>query len=269
MSPGGLILVPLLGTRRSLLFGSFLFISAPILTFFSLNVSVHLVSCTYGLLNGFAVNIIMLGSYNSLINDLLPKIFSVTTVMPVTWFPDHRGKVIGFVNGGFGLASTVFSPLQSLLVNPHNVSPVSRNITDSAGETEMSSSSYFTDPEVLANVPSLLLYMSAIYAVTLSIGAVLVVEKEPEKVEIVDLKRKLSDSFSYLYHETFPRLDFYLLWLTRFLFLTIDAGALAHWKTFSFTQSDDDKLVSIAGGVSGVANCLSRLCRTRQTSLLT
>ena len=58
---GGLILVPLLGSRRSLIFGSFLFISAPVLTYFSLNVSVLLVSCTYGLLNGFAVNIIMLG----------------------------------------------------------------------------------------------------------------------------------------------------------------------------------------------------------------
>ena len=175
--------------------------------------------------------------------------------MPVSWFPDHRGKVIGFVNGGQGLASTVFSPVQSLLVNPHNVSPVSTNTTNSTG-------SYFTDPEVLDNVPYLLLYMSAIYAVILSIGAVLVVEKDPGKVEMVDLKRKLSESFSFLYQQTFTRLDFYLLWLTRLLFLTIDAGALAHWKTFSFTQSDNDKLVTIAGGVSGVANWLSRLRRT-------
>ena len=77
----------------------------------------------------------------------------------------------------------------------------------------------------------------------------------------MDLRRNLSDSLSFLYHETFPRLDFYLLWLTRFLFLSIDAAALAHWKTFSFTKSHNDKLVSIAGGVSGVFNCLSRLGR--------
>merc|ERR1711997_893825 len=79
------------------------------------------------------------------------------------------------------------------------------------------------------------------------------------KRESVDLKQKLSESLSYLYHQTFTRLDFYLLWLNRFLFLTVGAGALAHWKPFAFTQSDDDKLVSLAGGVSGVANCLSRL----------
>ena len=45
--------------------------------------------------------------------------------MPVTWFPEHRGKVIGFVMASHGLAQTVFSPLQTLVVNPANVSPVS------------------------------------------------------------------------------------------------------------------------------------------------
>ena len=30
----------------------------------------------------------------------------VTMTLPVTWFPDHRGKVIGFIASGFGLSST-------------------------------------------------------------------------------------------------------------------------------------------------------------------
>ena len=177
-------------------------------------------------------------------------------MMPITWFPRHKGKVIGFIQGGFSLASTVFSPLQSVLVNPANIPPSSSNITNTTGEM-----SYFTDPEVLANVPLLLLYMAAMYAVILSIGVVLLVEKGPGKTESVDLKKKLSESLSYLYHQTFTRLDFYLLWLTRFLFYTVAAGAMAHWKTFAFTQSDDDKLVTIVGGVSGLANCLSKLRR--------
>ena len=182
-------------------------------------------------------------------------------MMAVTSFPRHKGKVIGFIQGGFSLASTVFSPLQSLVVNPSNIPPTSSNITNAT--EEMSSSSYFTDPEVLANVPLLLLYMAALYAIILSIGALLLVEKDPVKNEIVDVKKKVSESLSYLYHQTFPRLDFYLLWLTRFLFLTVGAGAMAHWKTFSFSHSDNDKLVSIVGGVSGVANCLSKLRRAR------
>ena len=187
-------------------------------------------------------------------------------MMAVTSFPRHKGKVIGFIQGGFSLASTVFSPLQSLVVNPSNIPPTSSNITNAT--EEMSSSSYFTDPEVLANVPFLLLYTAALYAVILSIGFALLVEKSPEKKEGVDLRKKLSESLSYLYHQTFPRKDFYLLWLTRFLFLTVGAGAMAHWKTFSFSHSDDDKLVSIVGGVSGVANCLSKLRRYFQNILI-
>ena len=44
----------------------------------------------YGVLSSFSINLIML----------------VTLTMPATWFPQHRGKVIGFVNSGFGLSST-------------------------------------------------------------------------------------------------------------------------------------------------------------------
>ena len=70
-----------------------------------------------------AVNIIMLPSL----------------LIPVTWFPDHKGlvsrhqnpqpvtlgrQVLGIVTSGFGLSSTVFSPLQTLLINPSNLPPL-------------------------------------------------------------------------------------------------------------------------------------------------
>ena len=60
----------------------------------------------------------------------------------------------------------------------------------------------------------------------------------------------------------------------RFLFLVVGSGFLAHWKNLAFTQSQDDKLVSIIGGgnskgqldndcldpgVNGVVNFLSRV----------
>ena len=38
--------------------------------------------------------------------DVPLNVPSVTLTMPVTWFPQHRGKVIGFINCGFGLSST-------------------------------------------------------------------------------------------------------------------------------------------------------------------
>ena len=70
-------------------------------------------------------------------------------MMPITWFPRHKGKVIGFIQGGFSLASTVFSPLQSVLVNPANLPPTSRsNNTTNTTEEDLSSALYFTDPQV-------------------------------------------------------------------------------------------------------------------------
>ena len=36
--------------------------------------------------------------------------------------------------------------------------------------------------------------------------------------------------------------------LLRFLFLVVGSGFLAHWKNLAFTQSQNDKLVSIIGG---------------------
>ena len=73
------------------------------------------------------------------------------------------------------------------------------------------------------------------------------------------------NSFSYLFYHTFTRLDFYLLWLTRFLFLTVGCGLLAHWKTLAFTQSADDKMMSIAGGQTHKIICFNYL--STETSL--
>ena len=97
------------------------------------------------------------------------------------------------------------------------------------------SETYFTDPELLGNVPILMLYMTATYAVIFTIGVIMLVEKpdQDEKgKEKLDHKKRLSDSWSYFYQDTLTRKDFYLLWLTRFLLLLLNSGILTYWKTF-------------------------------------
>ena len=106
------------------------------------------------------------------------------------------------------------------------------NLTNTT-ETE----AYFTDPELLGNVQTLMLYMAATYAVIFSIGVMMLVEKpdqdqkEAEK-EKLDHKKRLRESWSYFYQDTLTRKDFYLLWLTRFLLLLLNSGILSFWKTF-------------------------------------
>ena len=83
----------------------------------------------------------------------------------------------------------MFSPLQSFLVNPDNLSPGSQSSNSSV-------SSYFTDPAVLDNVPPTLLYMAAIYTVISIIGVSVVVgqpeeENKGRKSEQSSLKQRL------------------------------------------------------------------------------
>ena len=152
----GMVLVPMLGERGILLLGCIIFTLAPLLTWVCLVTSapVSALAIVYCLLSSASFNVIVLS----------------TLTLPVTWFPDHRGKVIGFINCGMGLGTTVFAPLQSILVNPNNIAPEVSN------QTSSSVSSYFTDPSVLDNVPSLMLYLTAIYATIFTLGMFLVVQ---------------------------------------------------------------------------------------------
>jgi len=222
---GGLIFVPILGKRGCLMFACLAFTLGIFLTYFALDSSLTAISFTYGIIIASAANLITL----------------CTMLIPVTWFPEHRGKVLGVVTSGYGLSSTVFSPIQTFLINPSNAAPQQKG---------NSSSSYF-QPEDIANFPSSFLYLGCTYAVLFLLGILLTVEKPIEEEKDDNgptLMERLRNSFSYLFYHTFTRLDFYLLWLTRFLFLTVGCGLLAHWKTLAFTQSADDKMMSIAGG---------------------
>merc|ERR1719445_2610469 len=98
---GGLLFVPVLGKRGCLIFGCLLFTLAPFLTYLSLDTNITTLSLTYGMISASAA----------------------TMLTPVTWFPQHKGKVIGMITSGYGFSSTLFIPLQTLLINPDNIPP--------------------------------------------------------------------------------------------------------------------------------------------------
>ena len=130
-------------------------------------------------------------------------------------------------------------------MNPSNIAPDSLNSTN----TNSSKSSYFNDQSVLDNVPYLLLYMSAIYAVIFTIAYFITVGAPAKEDNQEKLSERLESAWLFFYQDASRSLDFYLLCLARLAFMTIDAAMFAHWKTFAFTQSSDDQMVSIVGGV--------------------
>ncbi|CAH8621158.1 unnamed protein product [Schistosoma intercalatum] len=104
--------------------------------------------------------------------------FSVTLAVAATWFPEHRGLVVGLVVSGYGMGSLVFSPIQTFLINPNNV-PVN-NVTRQ-----------FDDPEVLNRLPHVFLVIGIILSVTQIIGLILLRSKpksntKDNKIEILD-----------------------------------------------------------------------------------
>ena len=63
----------------------------------------------------------------------------------------------------FFLFFVVFSPLETFLINPENSKPENQT-------------SYFSDPDVLDNIPTTFLYMAVIYALLFFIGFILCTE---------------------------------------------------------------------------------------------
>jgi len=237
---GGLILVPSIGTRMSMIIAAVIFTSGPLLTYPCLlaNSRIEFLWFLYGILSAGSNSILILG----------------TTVLSTSWFPNHRGKVVGFISGGFGLSSTVFTPFQTFLVNPNNTDPTRNDLT---------TSSYFTDPNVLDRIPRVFLYMGFIYAAIFVVGLILCVGKPEDKSEDTTMEdsavKRLKAAWKFMYQEASRTQNFYLLFLARFLYLAIGAGALAHWKTFSFTQNNNDQIISAVGSGCGVFNWLSRV----------
>ena len=131
-------------------------------------------------------------------------------------------------------------------MNPANIQPEANNITNS-------SASYFTDKSVLDNIPVTMLYLSAIYAVIFFFGLLVIVQapsgRRKDETEKPKLFKRLLSAWMYMYQVACKDYNFYFLWMGRYLYLTIDAGVLSHWKTYSFTQSSNDQIIAIAGGV--------------------
>jgi len=127
---------------------------------------VYLVA-TYGLLGGISVALTMVPS----------------VLIPLSWFPDHRGKISGIVFAGFGLSASVFSGLQSVLINPSNLAPKQEERCQ--GET--SCPAYFDQAELLHSLPFSMVMLSVIYTGLLIPGLLLVVERPKEVLQFKNM----------------------------------------------------------------------------------
>jgi len=227
-------LINAIGQKASMVLGSSIFSAGCALTYITINKELWMVAATYGFVSAFGQNI-----------ALIP---TLTTGMK--WFPRNKGIAMGCVVGGFGGGAFVFNNIQTAILNPDNVSPAL------SGPDK----GYFTDEDLLAKVPTLLLILGGIYF-TLGMVACLLITQPPddwleENTDEDDIK--LSQEYVTPL-EAFSRKELYLLWITRLSVVLITNVIGGFYKAFGQTFIQDDQFLGIVGAITSVFNCTGRL----------
>ncbi|EGT49220.1 hypothetical protein CAEBREN_16011 [Caenorhabditis brenneri] len=130
--------------RISAFIGCALVTSSVALSAYAIQHSFALFFIVYGLLFGLGSGIAYVTAVSTAIN----------------WAPDKIGVVSGIVAAGFGLSSSIFAPIQTMIVNPMNL-PATKD-------------GYFVQPELLLRVPSLFTKLALIYGIMQAIALVVV-----------------------------------------------------------------------------------------------
>lgn len=99
------------------------------------------------------------------------------------WFPKRKSFIAGFVVSGFGGGAFIFNQVITAFVNPHNLAP----------DLEIDHNFFFSQPEVLNNVPKCLLLLAGIY-ITMQIIGCLLIYNPPEimTLKVVEENLELS-----------------------------------------------------------------------------
>ncbi|KAL7070922.1 hypothetical protein ACQ4LE_010142 [Meloidogyne hapla] len=84
----------------------------------------------------------------------------------INWAPKMVGLGSGIVAAGFGISSSIFAPIQTRLINPHNVAPTSEG--------------YFNDPELLSRVPGIFTTLSIVFFIMQCIGLIFICDPPAE-----------------------------------------------------------------------------------------
>ena len=142
-------LVKKIGPRWTSIISGIIVCLSVSLSYFTIKVSFWLLILTYGFLLGFGG---------------VGYVGPISTVMK--WTPNWKGLASAITMMGFGSSPFFSGGIQILYINPHNVSPVP------------SGSRYrkFTDPDLLHRVPISFLFLGSLYAVTMFIGSLLIID---------------------------------------------------------------------------------------------
>lgn len=145
------------GPRLVTLAGGWFMSLGILLTYFTINISFWMTVLTYGVMYGLGRGMAFIG----------PIICSMK------WLPKWEGTASGIVLLGYGLSPFLFNYIQTMYINPHNLTPNEAPFLDKPTEK------YFTQKELLLRVPSAFLVFGGVCGVLQLVASVFLVDPPP------------------------------------------------------------------------------------------
>ncbi|KAM7534661.1 hypothetical protein Aperf_G00000107328 [Anoplocephala perfoliata] len=247
--PLSTLLLPKVGPRPLLLVAWVIHSCGILLTGVTLKAGFGAMIFTYGIMVGWGIG----SAYNLIVSEAS------------SWFPKHRGLILGICICGFGLGSIILTPIQTAIINPTNI--VVNNIT-----------LMFDDEELLQRVPKCIYILGGIMAGVQLIGILLTRSKPEEKVEnddilvddftdntLVNSESKTSTCSESQQEIDLPpgkvlkQIDFYLFWAIMCLSLIPLTLLNAILKVLGQRTIPDDNYLSMVSTIGAVFNTVLRI----------
>uniref|UniRef100_A0A0N5ABN9 MFS domain-containing protein n=1 Tax=Syphacia muris TaxID=451379 RepID=A0A0N5ABN9_9BILA len=258
----GGVLSTAFGCRVATFIGCAIMTTGVFLTYWTIKASLSAFLFTYGMMFGFGQGIAYVTAVNTAIN----------------WAPNNVGVISGIVAAGFGLSSSIFAPIQTVIINPENFKPTT------AG--------YFTSSKLLARVPSVFYSLAIVYCIMQLIGIAVMCDPPDEKsftqypykklprmfddecdIQLDDCDPDNSDASSTMitnnFNENFDQSlttvqvlsssTFYCLFAALFCCSFYGNMYYNLYKTYGETFIDDDLFMAYAFSSGSIVNAFSRI----------
>ncbi|CAH8632342.1 unnamed protein product [Heterobilharzia americana] len=183
--------------------------------------------------------------------------YSATIAASVAWFQNQRGLIVGLIIGGFGAGAIVFTPIQTLYINPNNVE------TDNVTKR-------FENADLIDRVPYTFLLVGGILFASQLIGIIMMSDKPKEEdIKIPDHHLQCTDQLCEVLPvnnqvnlrpiEVLKRREFYFLWIIAFCAGVPLTSLATLFKLFGKAYINDDRFFAIMGVISSIFNAIGRV----------
>lgn len=235
-------------SRIACIFGCILHNISTYLTMWAINKSFFMTVLVYGLGSGLGTG----------------SAYGASIIAAQKWMPHHKSIATGMIVSGFGFGGSIFTPLQTLYMNPNNTKP------DSSG--------YFTQQSVYDRVPNLFLYMGIIFTTVQIIGCALAFPPPPStgsaQVQIPSTKTPTSSSnnntsTTVVNDEVLPNINSFcgifkhkVLYVIALMMMLVAPGVTfvnSLGKRYGQSYITDDRYLSTVVAISAIANAVGRL----------